>query len=74
VNIRFMVSVLTSEVAGGQNMDTDRNRDQITVHIRMTAQQQELLNRLKTDDKFQSVDGEVIRSVFVEWLKENDLV
>jgi len=55
-------------------MDADRNHDQVIVHIRMTAQQQELLNRLKTDEKFRAEDGEVIRSVFVEWLKENDLL
>jgi hypothetical protein len=58
----------------GESMTDAKKDDLVEIKVGFNQQQRQLIEKIKNETDMGKTDAEVIRTVFVEWLKEEGLL
>jgi hypothetical protein len=59
---------------GGESMLEPKKYEFVEIKVGFNQQQRQLIEKIKKETDMGKTDGEVIRTVFVQWLKEEGLL
>ena len=58
----------------GENMPEPKKDEFVEIKVGFNQQQRQLIEKIKKETDMGKTDAEVIRAVFVQWLKEEGLL
>ena len=59
---------------GGESMPEPKNEELVEIKVCINQQHRQLIEKIKKETDMGKTDAEVIRAVFVQWLKEEGLL